>query len=1398
MNESTWGPADETGRPDSSEQVDPADSAELVAGLRRSLSEAGSADEVVQARHRLLWALIGLHDERWDGESDNVTPELAEAVAHADRLVEETAGHGAASLALEAAGTVYAALAEVTQHAEPRDTALGLLTRALEDVTYVSSDDCVQLLFTVAKLTRARWSDQERVDDPADLDVALGYAHQAWELAGALPDFPALMTLEIRAAIGLMLSDRFLITEPDTPEERQALDGAIAHLSAVIEALPGDPAADELRPDLAWLYWTRFRLAPDGEHSALRVADREATIGVLRGVDNVRARLVRGLALDRRHTATKADEDRDAAIADLRCVLDLSDIDPEDTIALSALIDGGVLMLGRAEDDGDRPDDLDAAIACFERALPLLAREDPERESTLVRLAHAHVVRGGEHPGRERLNTIISCHSEAWPLLRDDPTADDVLRAAVVGELSMARMDRMRRFAVQPGDLDAVIDELTLTRELRWRAFGGEGDTHFAELLGMCHAGRAQEGIGGRTNVSADLARAAELLTYALTRLPADDPTRDEATIALASVALLGVNMNVHGPARLAELTVILRDALVSPPPDRKVHCWFHQALGMALSYQAEPDIDGGIAHIEEAVRLAPTPEDRVLAVFNLANMLIQRFYLRGDLADIDAGTRQIDEMDRADPLLWQMLPSADRLSWRAVRAITRVLQGVSHSRIDHLAPEVDELRAVIAELPADHPQRGRWLSELGMAALVAAKARDDTPGAREALSFLDEAAGSLEGPLREICLLRAGGLRAVTSQGPEFQRDLDTGIAILTELVDSPTVGPRAGGGLGILLIERYRLAGAPADVDQAITRLRDGLRKLQPGHPVRAEMSRRLAEAHRAAGDSPRSTAAGEAALHAWGHNVLLQVGATRAVAAGRSGSGFAQTVACWHLVDGFPEAAVRVLELGRGLVLHAATAGTLISGELRAAGHGDLFAEWDRAKSAERSPAGDDTMAAVLGELIDPSGPQAPDDLRRRVFDALGTTPQGLRLTNPPEVADIAEAVRRTGAEALCYLLPRRSLPGGSTAHGRALLVTADGRVEELPLPELTTDPGGAVAEYADALTGIADPPDSARGEIQRRRWREALDAVCDWAWPAAVGPLLDRFARPGDRPPRLVLVPMGRLGVVPWHAARTAGHYAVEKAVLSYAASGRQLIDAARRPRLDLTTDAVIVSDPTGELTWSNAEARALGRRYPGSRRLARPTAAAGVGIADPETVLAALPSADTPGASLLHLSCHGYGLGSPAESHLRLIRVTDGTVAAAPLTVERILRRAEGRPEAASGGLVVLSACFSDLTVADHDEALTLASAFLAAGAATVVGTRWQIAERAAALLGVVFHHHLTQGHPPPDALRAAQLWMLDPDRTVPGLPPALAALATADDLDLTEVAAWAAFTHQGR
>ena len=133
-----------------------------------------------------------------------------------------------------------------------------------------------------------------------------------------------------------------------------------------------------------------------------------------------------------------------------------------------------------------------------------------------------------------------------------------------------------------------------------------------------------------------------------------------------------------------------------------------------------------------------------------------------------------------------------------------------------------------------------------------------------------------------------------------------------------------------------------------------------------------------------------------------------------------------------------------------------------------------------------------------------------------------------------------------------------------------------------------------------------------------------------------------------------------------------------------------------------------------------------------------------------------------------------------------------------LMVDAILRRAQGRPPAAPGGMVSLAACRSDLAAAEFDEALTLATAFLAAGAVTVVGARWEVPDRATSLLMFMFHHFLTTAPAGPrDALRMAQLWMLDPGRTAPpGMPEELARHAT--DPRLAELTTWAALTHQGR
>ncbi|CAM5261764.1 CHAT domain-containing protein OS=Streptomyces violarus OX=67380 GN=FHS41_001423 PE=4 SV=1 [Streptomyces violarus] len=248
----------------------------------------------------------------------------------------------------------------------------------------------------------------------------------------------------------------------------------------------------------------------------------------------------------------------------------------------------------------------------------------------------------------------------------------------------------------------------------------------------------------------------------------------------------------------------------------------------------------------------------------------------------------------------------------------------------------------------------------------------------------------------------------------------------------------------------------------------------------------------------------------------------------------------------------------------------------------------------------------------------------------------------------------------------------------------------------------------------------------------RWRSALEELCDWAGAVVMAPLArSPCSRAAGPQPRLVLVPFGVLGGIPWHAAllssglRHGGRpvRAVERMTLSYAASARQLHEVLGRPRLPLDAGAVIVGNPDGTLPGATTEARQIRSALyparpaarPGARRLrSRHPRRGADGAAEP----------DGP-----------RGLGPPSG----LPRTAFGQLTAGRVPVPRAARRtAAGR--AADGPRDPppgpgppgrrprrpghIDACVSDHTAGDFDESLTLSTAFLAAGATGVVGSRW--------------------------------------------------------------------------
>ncbi|WP_405408218.1 CHAT domain-containing protein [Streptomyces decoyicus] len=600
-------------------------------------------------------------------------------------------------------------------------------------------------------------------------------------------------------------------------------------------------------------------------------------------------------------------------------------------------------------------------------------------------------------------------------------------------------------------------------------------------------------------------------------------------------------------------------------------------------------------------------------------------------------------------------------------------------------------------------------------------------------------------------------------------------------------------------------------------LERVRDGVRAGKAPR-IAADALWNLAQAYRECGvrnqdvKDIRALEAAKEALSALAADVLLQAGAEHGLLAARSGADRGVQAALWAASQGRLHEAVAALELGRALVLHAASTSSAVPELLDEGGHHDLAEAW-RAVGADRAPGA--VAADRAPGAADENGvpDELPSTLRRRALEALGYRREG-GLLGMPALSDLADGLAGSGADALVYLVP-----GEAENPGVAILVAPELGAAVKVLPLLSGASSGPLEAYLDA-TEVRDAaardgrPDDPTAVRAREAWEEALAALCDWAYEV-LGPVLadleEALAAAGERDERLlriVLVPCGRLGIVPWHAARLPGDaphdYLCRTTVVSYAASGGQFLRTVRRAPRDPMAAPVLLADPTLDLTHAEVEVMALRDAFYRQARLC-----GGIFEVPEEELVAGTPDdvlaflAD--GTSLLHVASHGSAGTRPTVSALHLAApgrsgetpADEGGTAPGLLTVTRLLDRPDAQKAAEQGPLVVLSACQTDLSTRDHDEALTLTTAFVSGGARDVVGSRWTTDDGTSALLMAVFHHHLTvEGLSPVDALRAAQLWMLDPRRENPGSLSGVL-LRPLERPDLGRIALWAAFIHQG-
>ncbi|MFH9858078.1 CHAT domain-containing protein [Streptomyces sp. NPDC017202] len=855
--------------------------------------------------------------------------------------------------------------------------------------------------------------------------------------------------------------------------------------------------------------------------------------------------------------------------------------------------------------------------------------------------------------------------------------------------------------------------------------------------------------------------RSAAWLREWIDALPADGETATRRYLTGLLAHRVATAATLGGSLQDGVTALSMAEGLVAADERDEVQSLFSLLAGFQLARRSRDR--AALARVtEDLIRTlsdrydspAPDAGTRFVITGTLGMAYGERAALTGDRADLRAAVRHLREAVEIDPATVPPLFAAHFPTTRAQLMTELALADPRREVIDRAVAEVHRVIGESRTSPWDEAQ---LRLALGRAMLRATAHRGD-------LGLLDP------------CIAELSRVRALAAEG--HGRSLH--FVVLTEL--------------------------STAHWTSAVT-----------GGP-------RASEDRRASLDTRRE------ALELMAADVLLQLGAEHALSVARGATGHVLWLALRYAEDRRPAEAVEALELGRALVLQTAAAAHGVPRMLAERGHTDLAERW-RAQAPrhplQRGPRGGNRVEGDVGEghpaegdplrpgraavVTDPTpdptpdpdpapGAELPSSLRRKALAALGAGDgTGAReLLGTPDVAALTAALAASGADALVYLVPGE----GFRPHvpGCALILRPGGAEPTVLTLPLLLSPGSHpleryLAAAADRSRRTADPDASqASRKAARTEWQAALGELCDWAWPAAVGPVLDSLA-PLGRPPRIVLVPCGPLGVVPWHAARKhiplGGHrYACQDAVFSYAPSGAQFLRAAARDRLPAARGQVLVTDPRLSLVWAEFETETLRSAcYPDARRYGRfVEAEAPDAPGSCEDLLAVLPGGDRPTA-VVHVSCHGVAGPSPTRSALSL---ADGE-----LTVARILDHAADAAPGPDGPLVVLSACETDLSTGDHDEALTLSTALVARGAADVVGSRWAVSDRATALMMAVFHHFLTrQDLAPAEALRAAQLWMLDPDRRPPpGLGDPLRREAARADLH--EIHLWAAFTHQG-
>jgi CHAT domain-containing protein len=287
------------------------------------------------------------------------------------------------------------------------------------------------------------------------------------------------------------------------------------------------------------------------------------------------------------------------------------------------------------------------------------------------------------------------------------------------------------------------------------------------------------------------------------------------------------------------------------------------------------------------------------------------------------------------------------------------------------------------------------------------------------------------------------------------------------------------------------------------------------------------------------------------------------------------------------------------------------------------------------------------------------------------------------------------------------------------------------------------GGGTQDAAAATTGGSYLIGASAQGLPDHDLAGDLDQLLPWLGETIASPLADLLQDADAKGATLVLC--GPLGSAPLHAAQFGSNAEIltDKFVLRYAPSAT--ICAAAIARAATTEHRphllVALADPNGNLPAARAEVQEIAALFDTAARMCA------VGTAATEGYLRTHAGQ----ASHLHLACHARG--GLFDSSEAAIMLASGPLAATELTALSGL----------NARLVVVSACQSaQITIAGlSHEALSIATAMLAAGGACSIASLWPVDDLATALLMTRLYQESLAGESPPLALQTAQRWLRD-------------------------------------